>query len=102
MLLLIGVALTQTRAASRGFATATGANGGTLLRLPVREDASFFDDNFCCHNKLNTGQAQLLQIGCAEVSRRVNGVRRVASRRFGFGSPTDRASTGSRHRQQAA
>ena len=35
MLLLIGVALAQTRAASRGFATATGANDGILLRLPA-------------------------------------------------------------------
>ena len=58
MLLLVGVALAQTRAASCGFETATGANGGTLLRLPVREDASVFDDNFCCHNKLNTGTCQ--------------------------------------------
>ena len=55
MLLLIGVALAQTRAASRGFATATGANGGILLRLPACEDASVSDDNFCCHNMLNTG-----------------------------------------------
>ena len=58
MLLLVGVALFQTRAASRGIATATGANGGTLLRLPVCEDASVFDDNFCYSNKLNTGTCQ--------------------------------------------
>ena len=50
MLLLIGVALAQTRAASRGFATATGANDGILLRLPACEDASVSDDNFCCYN----------------------------------------------------
>ena len=58
MLLLVGVALAQTRAASRGFATATGANGGILLRLPACEDASVSDDNFCCYNMLNTGICQ--------------------------------------------
>ena len=55
MLLLIGVALAQTRAASRGFATATGANDGILLRLPACEDASVSDDNFCCYNMLDIG-----------------------------------------------
>ena len=55
MLLLIGVALARTRSASRGLATATGANGGTLLRLPVYEDASVFDADFCFHNLLTIG-----------------------------------------------
>ena len=58
MLLLIGVALAQTRAASRGFATATGANDGILLRLPACEDASVSNDNSCCHNRLDTGICQ--------------------------------------------
>ena len=58
MLLLIGVALAQTRVASYGFETATGANGGTLLRLPVCEDASVFENNSCYSNKLNTGTCQ--------------------------------------------
>ena len=55
---LIGVALAQTRAASRVFATATGATDDIRSRLPMYESASLSHDNRCCPINISAEELQ--------------------------------------------
>ena len=58
MLLLVGVALAQTRVASRVFATATGATDDIRSRLPMYESASLSHDNRCCPINISAEELQ--------------------------------------------